>query len=155
MPNVAYLHLILNHFPIIMNLCAIGVLLIGIFGRNDSVQRVALLLFIVTTLFTVAADLTGDGAADLVKNLVGVDPSAIRPHDRSATLTMTLLSADGVAALAGWIAWRRPKVFPSWFLLAILVLGLAGAAAVTRTAFLGGKIHHPEGQENVGIQPAE
>ena len=145
MPNAAYLHLILNHFPIIVNLCAIGVLIIGMFWRNDSVQRVALLLLIVTGLFALGADQTGDGAADLVKNLQGVDRAAIKPHNAAADWAMGLLGAEGVAALAGWIAWRRPKVFPAWFLLAILVLGLFGTAAVTRTALLGGKIHHPEG----------
>ncbi len=145
MPNTAYLHLTLNHFPIIVNLCAVGVLIIGMFWKSDSVQRVALLLFIVTALFTLAADQTGDGAASLVKNLQGVDKSAIKPHDESAGWALGMLGAGGVAALAGWIAWRSPKVFPSWFLLAILVLGLFGTATVTRTALLGGKIHHPEG----------
>jgi uncharacterized membrane protein len=144
MPNAAYLHLLLNHFPIIVNLCAVGVLIIGMFWKSDSVQRVALLLFIVTALFTLATDQTGDGAAALVKNLQGVDKSAIKPHDEAAGWAVGVLGAGGLAALAGWIAFRSPKVFPSWFLIAILLLGLLGTATVTRVALLGGRIHHPE-----------
>jgi uncharacterized membrane protein len=144
MPNAAYIHLVLNHFPVIINIMAVIVLIVAILWKDDSVVRIAMLLFICAAIFAVPTYLTGDGAADIVKKMDGVNPAAIEPHDDSATVTLTLISIEAVGALAAWIAYRKPKELARWIPIAMLIFAILVSAQTTYTALLGGRIHHPE-----------
>jgi uncharacterized membrane protein len=144
MPNAAYLHLLLNHFPIIVNVTGVLVILAAIAWRSDAVVRAGLLLLVIAALFCVPTFMTGDGAADVVRHMDGVDAAAIKPHNQSAGYTLTLLSIEGVAALAAWIFYRRPKELPRWAVMTLLAFSIIASAHATYTAMLGGRIHHPE-----------
>jgi uncharacterized membrane protein len=146
--NAAYIHLILNHFPLILNVAAFVVILAGLAWRSEPVTRAALLLVVLAALLTVPTFITGDGAAKIVKGMQGVDAAAIRPHDDSAGYTLTVILIEGVAALASLIFFRGGRLMPRWAVATMLVLILIGSAAAGRTSFLGGKIHHPEGSSS-------
>jgi len=141
--NAAYIHLALNHFPLIMNVAAVLVLIIGLGARSAAVIRTALVLIVATALFAIPTFLTGDDAEHVVKRIEGVNATAIDPHEESADWAITLCSIEGVAALALLIAYRRREI-ATWAAIAMLLLALIGTATVARTAYLGGKIHHPE-----------
>jgi uncharacterized membrane protein len=143
-PNAAYLHLMLNHFPIILNFAGVGVLVAAMLWKSDAVVRAALLLFIGAAVFGAATFLTGDEAADIVRKMDNVNPAAIAPHDDSAGITVTLVAIEGVAALAMWIARRGPREFPRWFPIALLAFSIVVSGQAAYTALLGGRIHHPE-----------
>jgi uncharacterized membrane protein len=141
--NAAVIHLSLNHFPLIVNFVAVLVLVIGVAHRSAAVIRVALMLMVVAALFAIPTYLTGEPTEHLVKGLEGVNSVAIHPHEEAGEWAIWVLSIEGLAALAALIAFRSREL-PRWVPMTLLLLALIGTATVFRTAYLGGKIHHPE-----------
>jgi uncharacterized membrane protein len=143
--NAAYLHLILNHFPLILNIAALIVMVAALMWRNEAVTRAALVLMVATALFTVGTFMTGDGAAEIVKNMKGVDATAIHEHDDAAGFALGWGIVEGVFALFVLIRYRGGRALPRWITVATLVTILFVISVDARTSYLGGKIHHPEG----------
>lgn len=141
--NAAYVHLSLNNFPPIINFAAVLVLLIGMGARSAAVVRTALVLMVVAALFAVPTFLSGEPTEELVEHLDGVNAVAIHPHEEAGDWAIWVLSIEGIAALAILIAFRSREL-PRWVPIAMVLVSLIGTAAVFRTAYLGGKIHHPE-----------
>lgn len=141
--NAAYVHLSLNTFPPIVNFVAVLVLVIGMAARSAPIVRVALLLLVVAALFAIPTFLSGEPTEELVERLEGVNAVAIHPHEEAGEWALIALSVEGVAALAALIAFRSREL-PRWAMIGMLVLSLWGTSVVFRTAYLGGKIHHPE-----------
>lgn len=59
--DIAYLHIVLNHLPIMGIPIGLGLLLLGIFTRSDAIKRAAFLTFIVLGIMTIPVFLTGNG----------------------------------------------------------------------------------------------
>ncbi len=141
--NAATIHLTLNHFPPMVAISALLILIIGAFWRSDPFIRAGFVLMVFAALMAVPTFLSGDGAAAIVKNMPGVNRQAIAPHDESANVTVTIMVVSGVVALACLWIYRRQEL-PRWSITLLLVLALIASAASTYTAMLGGRIHHPE-----------
>jgi uncharacterized membrane protein len=141
--NAAYIHLTLNHFPPMVAISATLILIVGALWRSHPFIRAGFVLLVFAAVMTVPTFLSGDGAADIVKNMPGVNRQAISPHDQSANVTVTIMVIVGIVALAClWIYRRRD--LSTWSIALIIVLALIASAATTYTAMLGGRIHHPE-----------
>jgi len=138
--NAAHLHLLANHLPLFAVLLGLLVGLYGAWRREESVVRVALMLFVLGALGAVAAYFSGHEAEHLVEEL-GRSHDAIEAHEETGNLAAYLTIALGVLSLVTLI--RRGPVAPAWrtalFVLALVVLGVVGYAAN-----LGGRISHPE-----------
>ena len=141
--NAAGIHLALNNFPPIINFAAILVLVAGMGAKSVPVVRTALALMVLAALFAVPTFLTGEPAEELVERLEGVNSIAIHPHEEAGEFALIVLSIEGLAALAALIAYRSREL-PRWLPVVMLIVCAIGTATVFRTAYLGGKIHHPE-----------
>ena len=64
--NDAHLHLLVNHFPIIGTIFALGILIAGIFLKNNSIKNTAFILLIIATIFGAISMSTGEGAEEIV-----------------------------------------------------------------------------------------
>ena len=141
--NQAAIHLALNNFPPIINFAALIVLAAAIFWKSTAVMRAALILLVIAASFAIPVFLTGEPAEEIVEELEGVNEVAIHPHEDAGKWAFWLLEAQGVIAL-GVLLFYRTREVPKWlFALAAIIL-IASTLAVFRTAYLGGKIHHPE-----------
>lgn len=145
MPNGAQIHLALNHMPAAINLAAILVLLIALLWRSAAVLRTSLLLMIFAALLTIPAYLSGDPAEHLVEDLDRVNEPAIHPHEEAGEFAFIAMLVQGALALFVLILSRKtaPK---KWMVALVLLIALISTGALFRTAFLGGKIQHPETQ---------
>ncbi len=141
--NAAYLHLALNHFPPILNLAALVILASALVSRSRGVLRTSLALMLAASLFAIPVYLSGEGAEELVEKLDGVNEVAIEPHEEAAEWAFVMLCIEGAVALAALVMLRQREI-PRAAVIFIVVFALATAAATLRTAYLGGKIHHPE-----------
>ena len=63
---MAYLHVVLNHLPIVGIPFGLGLLLLGAVTKNGSIKRAALLCFVTLGTLTVPVYLTGKGGEDFV-----------------------------------------------------------------------------------------
>jgi hypothetical protein len=142
-----HLHLAINHSPLYAETFAFFLLLIGTLRRNRTLVTTGLVMAIVAALCGYAADWTGNGAADILKNanppIAGVDTQAIGLHDQAATFVLISGSITAVAAIAA-LWWGRRGTRPRWLDILVIVLSLWSVTVVLRVALLGGRIHHPE-----------
>ena len=143
--NAAYAHLALNNFPPIINFAALLLLAGGIFWRSSAVIRAALGLIVIASLIAIPVYLTGEPAEDIVRDLEGVNSRAIHPHEEAAEWAIWLLEIQGVVALAVLFFFRSRQI-TKLALAAVVILSILSTLAVFRTAYLGGKVHHPESE---------
>jgi uncharacterized membrane protein len=144
--NLAHLHLLLNHFPIIGTIVALGLFITSFVGKNDDLKRSALIIFAAMALITLPTFFSGIGAQRAVRKDSGVLTAVIDRHEGAAILAMFLMLITG--ALAVVELWRRRRIVTekpwSGNLLAILVFSLLTTGLMARVGTTGGDIRHPE-----------
>ncbi len=142
--NYPYIHLAINHIPIVTNLVGILLLLWAILRKNAEWKKAAVGIFILSALVSIPTYLTGEPSEDAIEHLQGVSKDDIHEHEEAAEFAFVAVLALGALSLFGsFLSWRRGS-YPAWFIPALLVLGLFVGGVMARTANLGGKIRHPE-----------
>jgi uncharacterized membrane protein len=142
--NPTYIHLLLNHVPILGSVFGALLLLYGIIGKSKSVINAALLTFIVTALFAIPVFLTGEPAEESVENITGINKAAIEEHEESAELALWVMEALGILSLITLIVGRKENSLGNKLTIATLLLSLFTFALMARTGKEGGKIRHTE-----------
>jgi hypothetical protein len=106
---------------------------------------VALGIFVIAAILGVAVYLTGEPAEHIAQKLPGVTRSAIHEHEDAGLIAAWLLGLVAVVSLSGLLMYRnRPGGIPRLFSVIVLILSLFPAAAMVRTANLGGMVRHTE-----------
>ena len=141
--NGAHLHLMLNHVPVIGVPLAAAVLAAGYLRKSDEWKRAALWIFFAVALLGAAAYFTGEPAEEKIEHMPGISKHRIEEHEESALPSLIVAALAGLVSVAG-LAMGRGKPLPGWAPALALVLGIAAALLLARTANLGGQIHHPE-----------
>lgn len=141
--NAAEVHLMVNHIPVLGTLVVAGLLAYALARDEEPVVRAALWLLVVVGLMGVVTYLTGEPAEEVVEDVVGVSESIIESHQDFA---LWGLIATVVATLAAVVVLfvRRGKAVGRRNAWLVLVLTLGAFATLSYTAYLGGRINHPE-----------
>lgn len=141
--NFAHIHLILNHIPVIGIPIALIFLIHGFWSRNNSVQRISLIVLVALAVLALPVYFTGEPAEDVVEKLPGISKTSIELHEDAATPSLVLTILTGVSALSA-LYLQRYKPAGQWAV--VTVMGVAGLATVSLlyTANLGGKVQHSE-----------
>lgn len=151
--NDAYLHLIVNHVPIFSMLFGLFILAWGLFKKKESIQHIAMALFILGAVSAYTAVETGERAEEVVEDRVtGVSHDLIHNHEEAAEIAMWLSIITGVLALASLFVSSYKLRFKNALVGVVLVAALASAAALLYTAYEGGKIRHPEAHDTAQVQ---
>jgi uncharacterized membrane protein len=145
----AHLHLALNHVSVILVPAAAVMLLYAMTRKSVDLTKAACMLLIVSTCFGAAAFLTGEPAEDALKQIPEVSREAIEPHEELATFAAGATALAGAFALVVLLKWQPGGATP-WTIIATLVVALVAAALLAWTAYLGGRINHPELRESRG-----
>jgi len=144
--NLAHLHLLLNHFPIIGTLVALGLFISSFVGKNDDLKRSSLIIFAAIALITLPTFFSGIGAQRAIRKDPGVSTALIERHEGAAMLAIFFMLITGALALVE--LWRRRRIATekpwSGTLLAILIFSLLTAGLMVRVGTTGGDIRHPE-----------
>jgi len=142
--NVAHLHLLLNHVPTVGAVVAVGILLLALIRRDDTLTRVGLEVLFMIAVITMPAYMTGVAAYEQLRSQPDFGDIAARAHQDAA------LVAYSVTEFAGFIAWialwqsRRRRRPAQSLVSATIVLSMVALLLMSRAATLGGEIHHPE-----------
>lgn len=137
------IHLALNHVPVVGFAGVLAILIWGMFRRSEEVQRLALAACVAVALLTVPVYRTGEPAEDVAEKLPGVTHDFIEEHEEAAEYAFIASSACGVAALLGLTFWKKPER-RAFAVRVTVVLCIATAVMIGRTAMLGGRIRHTE-----------
>ncbi|HKS26517.1 MAG TPA: hypothetical protein VJS44_01795 [Pyrinomonadaceae bacterium] len=165
--DIAYLHVVLNHLPIIGIPIGLGLFLLEMLTKNGSIKRAALLVFVVLGLITVPVYLTGKGGEDFAEDVAGVLEANIEAHERMALFALISVGVLALFSLFVFLKYQGVNLFkrraseetgphdgdvsaisnsvlPGWVGLTVLVLALIASGVVGYTGKLGGKIRHTE-----------
>ncbi len=142
--NQAHLHLIVNHVPIMGSLFALVLLAVGLLQKNTTLMRAGLVAVVAAGVLCLPAQLTGEGAAEVVQDLPRVSRALIQAHEAAAELGFWAL--EGAASLALFALLLLKNNSPRARLLAVLALATTALSfgLLVRAGNLGGRILHTE-----------
>ena len=142
--DLAHVHLLLNHFPTIGTILALGLLLLAFMRRNDHLKKVSFEVIFLIALATMPVYVSGQAAAEALKGQEGVSDAAVALHNDAALGSFIIMQATGFVA---WLTlWRMRRIGrpTTGLTYAVLILMVLTVAAVARAANMGGDIRHPE-----------
>ena len=143
LPNSAYLHILINHVPVIGTGMVLFVLLYGMIRRSDEIKKLALILMILTAIVTIFVYTSGEKTGQIVEGISGVNEDFISPHGEFADWSFKASTVVGIVALALFIIYRK-KHLPMGMVILFFVLVLGVNGMMAWTSHLGGKINHLE-----------
>ena len=139
-----HLHILLNHFPSVGMVIALGLFLASYCLKSEDVRRSSLVLFLLLGLLAIPTYISGAAAKWAIQGNAGISVDVISAHQDAALLAFIYLGITGCLA---WLAlWqeRRFSRTPNWNLIAVLGVALISLIQMTRTGNIGGHINHPE-----------
>ncbi|HJP85404.1 MAG TPA: hypothetical protein VJ852_05410 [Gemmatimonadaceae bacterium] len=150
-----YSHLLINHFPVVLSVVALGTAILALLVRRRGVWQTAMAALTVAGVFIYPVHFTGDEAGDALEHTWYIKRTVVDAHDKAAGIAMwIILIAGAFAAYSWWRSLKRPQeILPAWMRSGILIGALAAVASVTYTAYLGGKIIHEAPILNVPSAP--
>ena len=142
--NDAHLHMVVNHFPIVGTILAIGILIAGLLNKNQSIINTAYVLFIIGAVFGILSMNTGEGAEELVEDMPGIGWKIIHEHEELAEKMALLLDVLGILSLVGFYFQYKNNTKQKLVSYAILILGIASLFVIQKVGTSGGEIRHTE-----------
>ena len=139
-----YSHLLINHFPVVLSVVALGAAVLALLLRRRGIWQAAMAALVAAGLFVYPVHFTGDKADHALGDPWYIKPGTIEAHDNAAGIAMVVILLAGVfAAYCWWRSLKRPQEpIPAWIRAGIFVAAIAAVGTVTYTAYLGGKIIH-------------
>jgi hypothetical protein len=150
--NELHLHLLFNHFPIMGSFFGLVVLVTGMAMGNSSVKRTGFSLLILTSLFTLPAFFTGEGAEEIVERLPGMTKNIIHEHEEMAELSLWLAEIMGIIAAIALFMDIKIHPFSKFFTIAALSANIICLGSMVKTGNSGGEIRRPEIRSESNIQ---
>lgn len=142
--NDAHLHMVVNHFPIIGTILAIGILTAGLLNKNQSIINTAYVLFIIGAVFGILSMNTGEGAEEMVENMPGIGWEIIHDHEELAEKMALLLNVLGLLSIIALYLNYKKNTKEKLVSLFILAIGIASLFVVQKVGTSGGEIRHTE-----------
>ena len=142
--NLPHIHLLLNHFPIIGTIIALGLFLFALIGKSDDLKRASLVIFAGIALLSIPTYMSGNGAEEALRKLPEVSKNAIMAHNNAALVSLVFVELTGMFAWLGLWQFRRFLHARFWTLATVVVLSIAAVFFMTVTGNTGGQIRHTE-----------
>ena len=139
-----YAHLVINHFPVVLSVCALVIALSALVINRRGLWLTAMGALTAAGILIYPVNFSGDRAKRALDDPWYIQKSMLEAHDRAADLaTYAIIIIGAFAAYAWWRSLRRAAdPLPIWLRAGVLLGSLAATGSVTYTAYLGGKIIH-------------
>jgi len=142
--NDAHLHLVVNHFPIIVTFLGLAILIVGMFLKNNAVKNTAYVLFVVAALSALASMATGEGAEEMVEDMPNIGKKIIHEHEELAEKLALVLYATGLFSLLSLYTSIKKHKFAKTVSYITLVLSMTASFLAVGVGNSGGEIRHTE-----------
>ncbi len=151
--NDAHLHLVVNHFPIIGTIFGLGILITGLFLKNNSVKNTAYMLLVVAAVFAALSMGTGEGAEEMVEDMPSIGKQIIHEHEELAEKFALVLYVTGLMSLVALFLNFKKNSLEKFAAIATVVLALIAVVLAKEVGTSGGEIRHTEIRD-IALQPA-
>ncbi len=153
----SHVHIILNHFPTIGFVVALGFFVTALVTDNEGMKRAGLALFVICAVLGVPTFVTGNASmwAETRPPVEGISKAAINAHRDMALLSLFGLAFTGGLAWIELFRYRHLQRFSERTLYAVLGLALVTLAIMAETGHRGGQINHPEIRVATDILPTD
>lgn len=142
--NDAHWHLVLNHFPIIGTILALGTLIAGILLKNNSVKNTAYVLFIVSAIFAALSMSTGEGAEEMVEDMPNIGKRIIHEHEEIAEKLAIVLYLLGGISILGIVLNLKNHAKAKFISIVALIVAIGAVFVAQLVGSSGGEIRHTE-----------
>lgn len=142
--NWPYIHVAINHLPIVLSSLGAFAALLAVIRKKRGIWLYTMATMTAAGLAVGPVYLTGREADEHLHDPWYITSGVVDAHNAAANFALALLLITGViCAYAWWRALRyRDEPIPRFIRTLVFVATMFSAAAVSRTAFLGGKIIH-------------
>lgn len=142
--NEAHIHLIINHFPIIIPIIAILARLSAFALKSESLKRFALILLVIGAITSFAAMQSGEKAEEIIENLSFFSETHLEAHEEAAeTFAIFSYVIGAFAAIALWAEFTKKK-FALYITEITFALCIVSLFFAQKTGNTGGEIRHEE-----------
>ena len=146
--NGAYLHVLINHFPIVLGLLGAAAAVLALFRPRRMAWVYAVATLTLAGLSAYPTVFTGQLAEHAIEKMPYASRRAIHAHEEAGELAMWLLIVTGVISAYAW--WRtsqsapRDETFdaPTWIRVLVAAGGVASAATAAYAAKMSDPILH-------------
>ena len=160
--NLAHIHLLLNHWPIIGAFVGLFLFLVAFFANSDDLKQTSLAFFTLIALLAIPTYMSGDIANEVLKASTPLPQELINTHRGAALLSLIFMEITGAVALIGLWQFSRmsrpaPGLVARWNSAVVLLFSIVTVGLMTATGNTGGAIRHPEifsGQDAAWTVPA-
>ena len=142
--NQTHIHLLITHLPIFGSILGALVLAYGLWKNSDSTKSAAYYLFIISSIGSAVAYITGEAAEETIENTQGVAEASIKQHQEFAIYALLSLILLGLASILGLFLTLKKSTLTRTTAFIILFISLICFVLIARTGYLGGKIRHTE-----------
>ena len=154
----SHIHMILNHFPTVGFVFALGFFILALILNNDVLKRSSLVLFVICALLIVPTYVTGAAsmwALTAPVTLPGISKAVINAHRDMALWTLFGLAFTGGAAWIELWRYRHLGRFSNRSLYIVLAFAIITLGIMAETGHRGGQINHPEIRVATDILPTD
>jgi uncharacterized membrane protein len=154
--NPAHVHLLLNHFPTIGFAIGLVLFVMALLLGKTGLRRVCLVIFFLSAAVTIATYVSGNDARELLKENPDVSDPLMQVHESAALLAFVFMQVTGFLSWIGlWVGERSPR-FARWNVGLVLVFAVFTFVLMSRAAYMGGAIRHPEtlAAETIPVDPS-
>ncbi len=157
-----HIHLLINHFPIILAVMGAAAVVVALITRWRGVWLYAVASLTIMGLSAYPTLFSGEQADRVLHDPWYIVHGAIDRHQDAAELAMWIMIATGLVALYAW--WRSVRRengprqgAPGWLRVLVLIGALGSLGTVTWASWLGGEIVHGssilQGPAPAGLPP--
>jgi len=150
--NWGYLHLAINHFPIIGTIIGTLILLVGYGFKNQTVKLTGLGTIVFAALMAIPTILTGDPAKEGVESLPGVAANMIETHENAAYVGLWILLLLGLISLLALLHFWKKKKFARILVMVAMMLSMVTSGVMVYVGRTAGKIRHTEFSKQATVQ---
>lgn len=143
--NAAHYHLMINHIPLVGMISGVCLMFVGLITKNEVLKKSSFYFYVVSAILLVPTYTTGGGAEKVLKAFMpGMTTDPVEQHEEMAMIALGSAGFLGLISLVCiFISWGQKPV-KNVIAIVIAVISIAVITLTGYTAYLGGKIRHPE-----------
>jgi uncharacterized membrane protein len=154
--NPADIHLLLNHLPVIGFGIGLALFVVSLVSNQSELRRVGLVIFFLAAALTIVTYVSGNDARESLKKTPGVSGALMEAHESAALVAFLFMEITRFFSWIGLWIWGRPSRFARLNVGIVLILATMTLVLMSRAAYFGGAIRHPETEAaaTISIDPS-